>query len=253
MATAIAITGKSGSGKTTLTKLILTTLHNQHPDKSILLIDNDLSAELGYMFGLDIKDTVSDIRSGKYKYKTGLPQNMPKQEFIEWALQDIIVNLYDDIDILLSGFVSSKNCTCFAARQINDALVKLIKTYDIVIFDCEYNLEYLNQFVDFPIDVTLIVSDTSVTSAYSSIKIHTSSMKIAAPGQIGLVLNKVKNRKIPENISRMFIEYDLDILGILPYDKQLEADDNLAKESEILLEAAEELLFRLNLPPFHKN
>lgn len=247
MTSAIAVLGKSGSGKTTVTKAILENLYNLYPTKSILLIDNDLSCELSYTFGMEVPETIQDIKCGKYKYKSKLPDKMEKHEFIEWAFQDIIVNLFDHVDLIVSGQVLAKNCLNIVQEQINDALSKLIKTYDIVIFDCEYDLEYLNQLVEYPIDVSLIVSDTSVSSIYSSAKIKSSSLKFATPGQIGIIINKVKNRKIPENISNILSEYDLDVLGILPYDESM-MNNEISKRSEMVTASVKEVLFRLNMP-----
>ena len=48
------------------------------PEKSILLFDNDLTSELGHSFGLDIRNTIYGIRSGKHEYKTGIPEDMTK-------------------------------------------------------------------------------------------------------------------------------------------------------------------------------
>jgi len=248
MTVTIAVTGKSGSGKTSVTKAILESLHDMHPDKSILLLDTDLTGELGCTFGVDITNNVYDIKMNQYDYKSRLPENMSRQEFIEWALQDIMINMYDEVDILSVGLISSKDCRCYITEKINDALIKLIDMYDIVIFDCEYDLKYLSHLVDYHIDVTLIIADTSCGSVYSAAKIKESSLALAAPGQLGLVLNKVKNRQIPENISNLLEDYEIDILGTLPYDENME-NDCLSKESDILNESARELLFRLNLPP----
>ena len=66
---------------------------------------------------------------------------MSQQEFIEWALQDILIKIYDDVDLIVTGYVSSRECNSFTLDLINEALVRLIKEYDIVIFDCEYDLE----------------------------------------------------------------------------------------------------------------
>ena len=90
MAFKLALTGKSGSGKTTITKAFLEILKEMFPDKSILLFDNDLTGELGHSFGLDIRNTIYGIRSGKHEYKTGIPEDMSKQEYIEWAMEDIV-------------------------------------------------------------------------------------------------------------------------------------------------------------------
>ena len=91
MTITIALTGKSGSGKTTLTKAFVKLFKEIYPEKSILLFDNDLTGELGHTYGLDVRNTIYGIRSGKHEYKTGIPEKMTKQEYIEWALEDIIV------------------------------------------------------------------------------------------------------------------------------------------------------------------
>ena len=153
----LAVTGKSGSGKTTVVKGFLRVFQEYFPEKSILLFDNDLTSELGHSFGLDIRNTIYGIRSGKHEYKTGIPEGMSKQEYVEWAMEDIVVSLDENTDIIVSWFVGSKDCRCPITSQINDAVLKLIERYDIVIFDCEFDLKYLNQLVDTDIDTTLIV------------------------------------------------------------------------------------------------
>ena len=80
MTITIALTGKSGSGKTTLTKAFVKLFKEIYPEKSILLFDNDLTGELGHTYGLDVRNTIYGIRSGKHEYKTGIPEKMTKQE-----------------------------------------------------------------------------------------------------------------------------------------------------------------------------
>ena len=83
MTVKLALIGKSGSGKTTVTKAFLEIFREMFPEKTILLFDNDLTAELGHSFGFDIRNTIYGIRSGKHEYKTGIPDKMTKQEYIE--------------------------------------------------------------------------------------------------------------------------------------------------------------------------
>ena len=166
MTTKIAITGKSGSGKTTITKAFLNVLSEKFPEKTFLLIDNDLTGELGHSFGLDIRNTVYGIRSGKHEYKTGIPANMTKQEFVEWALEDILYPLNDNTDILVTWFVGSKDCRCPITGQLNEALNKLIARYDFVLIDCEFDLKYFNQLIDTDIEQTLIVANPTEESAH---------------------------------------------------------------------------------------
>ena len=240
----LAITGKSGSGKTTITKAFLNILKEMFPEKSILLFDNDLTGELGHSFGLDIRNTIYGIRSGKHEYKTGIPKNMSKQEFIEWAMEDIVVSLEENIDITVSWFVGSKDCRCPITGQINDAVLKLISRYDIVIFDCEFDLKYLNQLVDIDIDTTIIVANPSEDSAHLAKRIEEFSAKYAAGGQLGVVINKVENNDLT-CVYDLLKKYDLDVLGVIPFDKDI---NPVEKNSLIVQDAIKQFYFRLNLP-----
>jgi CO dehydrogenase maturation factor len=250
MTITIAVTGKSGSGKTTLAKAILNNLRQTYPEKSFLVIDNDLSGEFGHSFGQDVRNTVYGIRSGKHEYKTGIPSRMTRQEYIDWALQEILFPLGENVDLLVTWLVGTKDCRCPITSQLNDALVKLIKQYDIVLFDCEFDLKYLHQLVEYPIDATVIVAESTEEAVHLAVRIKDSSEKYALGGQLGVVLNKVKNGGITEGISILLNKYQLDILGVLPYDKELEGQ-GVKKESEKVGNCIQELLYRLNLPPIN--
>lgn len=246
MAFKLAITGKSGSGKTTITKAFLKVFREYFPEKSILLFDNDLTGELGHSFGLDIRNTIYGIRSGKHEYKTGIPDGMSKQEFVEWAMEDIVVSLDENVDIIVSWFVGSKDCRCPITTQVNDAVLKLIDRYDIVIFDCEFDLKYLNQLVDTDIDTTLIVANPTDESAHLAKRIEEFSSKYAAGNQLGVVINKVDNTNLT-SVYELLKRFDLDVLGVIPVDTDLNKQP-MEKESVIVQDAIKQFYFRLNLP-----
>lgn len=242
----LAITGKSGSGKTTITKAFMHIFQEMFPEKSILLFDNDLSGELGHSFGLDIRNTIYGIRSGKHEYKTGIPEGMTKQEFVEWAMEDIVVEIADNVDLIVSWFVGSKDCRCPITGQINDAVLKLLKRYDIVIFDCEFDLKYLNQLVDTEIDTTLIVANPSEESAYLAKRIEEFSAKYAAGEQLGVVINKVENHDMTA-VYEFLRKFKLDVLGVIPFDEEL-TKHPVEKNSKVVQDAIKQFYFRLNLP-----
>ena len=246
MTTTIAITGKSGSGKTTITRAFLAVIKEKYPDKSILLFDNDLAGELGHTFGLDIRNTIYGIRSGKHEYRTGIPQQMTKQEYVEWAIEDIVIPIEDNVDIIVSWFTGSKDCRCPITGQLNDALQKLIERYDFVIFDCEFDLKYLNQLVDTNIDLALVVANPTIESIKLAKRIDEYSAKYAAGGQMGIVINKAGAEDLSEVYS-LAKEADMEILGSVPFDSEL-AKGSITRESEFVKEAVKNLYFRLNLP-----
>lgn len=250
MTVKLAVTGKSGSGKTTVTKAFLRIFQEMFPEKSILLFDNDLTSELGHTFGLDVRNTIYGIRSGKHEYKTGIPEGMSKQEFVEWAMEDIVVPIEDNVDLIVSWFVGSKDCRCPITGQINDAVLKLIDRYDIVIFDCEFDLKYLNQLVDTDIDTTVIVATPNEEGAHLAKRIEEFSAKYSAGNQLGVVINKVENRNIP-SVYELLKKYDLDVLGVIPVDENLK-NGSLDRESKIIQDSIKQFYFRLNLPQINK-
>ncbi len=246
MTTTLALIGKSGSGKTTVTKAFLRIFQEYFPDKSILLFDNDLAAELGHSFGKDIRNTIYGIRSGKHEYKTGIPEDMTKQEYIEWALEDIVVTLEENVDIIVSWFVASKDCRCPITKQMNEAVTKFVNQYDFVIFDCEFDLKYLNQLVDVDINTAIIVTNPTEDSIQLAKRIEEFSAKYSAGGQLGVVLNKVENKDMT-NLFDMLKKYELEVLGVIPEDKELK-EHPVERESLVAQDAIKQFYFRLNLP-----
>ena len=246
MTSTIALIGTSGSGKTTLAHAFSRLIRKNFPKASVLLIDNDLSLELSDSFGIKTRNTIYGIKSGKHEYKTGIPDGMSKQEFVEWAMEDIVVSLDDNVDIIVSWFVGSKDCRCPVTKLINDAVIKLISRYDFVIFDCEFDLKYLNQLVDTEIDSTIIVGNPSEESAHLAKRIEEFSSKYAAGNQLGVVVNKVDNNDM-SSVYNLLKKYDLDILGVIPFDSEL-ANNPISRDSKVVQNAIKEFYFRLNLP-----
>lgn len=242
----LAITGKGGSGKTTIVKSFFRIFRELYPEKSILLFDNDLSGELGHSFGLDVRNTIYGIRSGKHEYKTGIPENMSKQEYVEWALEDILVPIEENTDLIVSWFVGSKDCRCPITGQLNYALKKLINRYDIVIFDCEFDLKYLNQLVDTDVDSTLIVATPAEDSVNLARRIQEFSEKYSAGNQLSVVLNKAENDD-RETLYNMLNLYELKVLGVIPFDKELLKNPS-ARDSEVVKDAIRNFYSRINIP-----
>jgi len=209
MTSTVAFIGKSGSGKTTITRGFVKLLRQKFSNASILLVDNDLSLELSESFGIKAKNTIYGIKSGKHEYKTGIPEGMSKQEFIEWALEDIIINIDDNTDIIASWLITPKDCKCIDTKLTRDSLVKIIDRYDFVIFDCEFDLKYLNSLVDYPIDEAIIVSKCDKKDIVLALKIAEWSKKYAPNGQLGVILNKAQNNKLNEATKRKAVLFSL--------------------------------------------
>lgn len=239
MSSTIAFIGKSGSGKTTLAKEFLKLIKKKFPNSSVLVVDNDLTLELSDSFGIKTRNTIYGVKSGKHEYKTGIPEGMTKQEFIEWALEDIIVEIDENVDMVASWFVTPKDCSCPSTKLMRDTLTKFISRYDFVIFDCEYDLKYLNLLTDYKIDEAIIVSKCSKNDIALAAKIAESSRKYVWEGQLGVILNKVEKDKLSQAAS-MLNSFELNLLG---YIEKYEDINN-----QQMLDVLELIYTRMNLP-----
>lgn len=241
MTSAISVIGKSGSGKTTVVKALCDIIREFFPKKTILLVDNDLTEELAGKFGLQqINNTIYGIRSGKHEYNTGIPSKMTKQEYIEWALEDILVEVEENVDIIVSHLVASKDCRCPITHQMSEAVLKLIDRYDFVIFDCEYDLKYLVQLADYPIDTTILITKPDMASLHLASTIFERNKKYASSGQFGVILNKANEKelnKAMENAS----SFNLNTLAVI---KDYGKEPDIGEIKDIL----KNLYLRLNLP-----
>ena len=239
MTSTIAFLGKSGSGKTTFSKAFLNILKRNFKNSSILLVDNDLSMELSDSFGIKTRNTLYGIKSGKHEYKTGIPAGMSKQEYIEWAIEDIIVSIDENVDMIASWLVTPKDCKCPSTKLTRDALIKLIERYDFVIFDCEYDLKYLNSLVDYPIDESIIVSLCDKNSVSLASKIADFSKKYATDGRLEVILNKSKKENVNSSVE-LLNSLELDLLGVI---EEFDEDETDKIEAKL-----ENLYHRMNLP-----
>ena len=237
MTSTIAFIGKSGSGKTTLTRAFLKLLQKNFKDKTILLIDNDLTLELSDSFGIKTKNTIYGVKSGKHEYKTGIPEGMTKQEYIDWALEDIVLSVDENVDIIASWFVTPKDCHCPSTKLMRDSVTKLIERYDFVLIDCEYDLKYLNLLTDCMIDVALIISKADKNNIALASKISEGSKKYVSNGQMGVILNAVEDDNVPMDL---IDSLELDLIGCIG---KFDTVDN-----EDITNILEVLYTRMNLP-----
>lgn len=241
MTSTIALIGKSGSGKTTLARAFLKLIRKNFPSSTVLMVDNDLTLELSDSFGIKTKNTIYGVKSGKHEYKTGIPEGLSKQEYIEWALEDIIVEVDENTDMIASWFVTPKDCKCPSTKLTRDSIAKLIERYDFVIFDCEYDLKYLNLLVDYEIDEAIIVSRTDREAVALASKIADASRKYAPNGQLGVILNKVKKEELFE-ATELLKAFELDLVGCI---------ENYENTNDII-NPLEALYTRLNLPQIER-
>ncbi|MEW5819193.1 MAG: AAA family ATPase [Cyanobacteriota bacterium] len=254
MSITIAITGKGGTGKTIIVSVLLKLLSEKYSEASILAIDANLNSDLGRYLGVKLNGTLFDIRTGKHKYSYDVPKNISKQEYTDICIEDIISPFNEKVDVIASGHAISLECTCYTAKIIRERMKNLSDNYDIVVIDCADDIGYLKNIINTDIDAIIILADSSRSAITSAARLKYSARDMLLPEQTTLLLNKIRQRSLPDAISALIDKFDLEIVGIIPYDENLREYEyagksifNLDSNSPVP-QSLEQTLYRLNLP-----
>ncbi len=213
----IAIAGKGGVGKTTFTALMLRYLSKNRPGKTILAVDADPNANLNEALGLEVENSISSILEDTKK-PNAVPTGMTKEVFIEFKLQDALVETTKAIDLLVMGNPQKAGCYCYPNDLLRKHLEKLRSNYDYVAVDNEAGLEHLSRRIISEVDMLLIISDASARSIRSAARVHEIAKAVGLDVKdLYLVVTKVQGNEI-EELSGEIEKTGLKLLGTVPLD-----------------------------------
>jgi len=221
----VAITGKGGSGKTMLTAILTRILANEKVPR-ILAIDADSSVNLPYALGVEIRETVSEIRQRLIEEpgaKAAVRDRHIRDvmaEAIEWG---------EGFDMLVMGRPEGPGCYCGINDLLRYGIDSLSGEYDVVLIDCEAGPEQVNRRVVNGVDVLVIVTDASVRGIRVARSIMEVVQRDASMKQTrtGLVINRSKGDDTV--IRESAAEWGLDILGSVPEDEMVTEYDSVGR------------------------
>src|SRR3972149_1975936 len=111
MSELIAVAGKGGTGKTTFCALTVRHLIKKSLGP-VLAIDADANLNLNEVLGIDIKQTVGEVRDDLLQNMGMLPAGMSKDAWIELQLQESMVET-KDFDLVAMGRPEGTGCYCY--------------------------------------------------------------------------------------------------------------------------------------------
>ncbi len=205
----IAVAGKGGSGKTSVASLIIRYLKNN--DKvPILAVDADSNANLGESLGLSIKQTVGSIIASFNKEKINIPAGMTKGAYLEYKLNEIIVES-KGFDLITMGRGEGPDCYCYPNEVLRMFIDTMTDNYAYTVMDNEAGMEHLSRRTTQNIDALLIISDHSVKGVRTVGRIRdlVSELKLVVRRQF-VIINFA-----PTDVDPLIIK-ELDKLGIEP-------------------------------------
>ena len=221
--TTIALAGKGGTGKTTIAALLIRYLIEER-NGSILAIDADPSSNLNLVLGMDVEQTVGDIREGMLDLVQSssalagsMPGGMSKQEYLDYQIQMALVE-DERVDLLAMGRPEGPGCYCAANQMLRVILDRIAANYGYVVMDNEAGMEHLSRRTTRDVDVLLLVTDPTQRGLIAAQRMREMVPELdIGVGQVYLVVNRLRG-KMPEPLAQAVERTGLELLGTVPED-----------------------------------
>ena len=229
MTYSIALAGKGGTGKTTMAGMLVKYLVEKGRTP-ILAVDADANANLNEVLGLQVDETLGDARE---QMKTGASNGMTKDMFIDMKLQQAVVEA-DGFDLIVMGRPEGAGCYCAANTLLTQSLEKLIKNYTSIVMDNEAGMEHMSRLTTNNFNVLLVVSDPTRRGLQAASRIVELADKLSLNiGRKMVMVNRFKEEQAGA-LDQALSEYNLDFVGTVPEDTDLQAFDLQGKPTVLL-------------------
>ena len=245
----IALTGKGGVGKTSLSASFVRILTEKKPEARILAIDADPAIGLSVALGVEVTETLDEIRRRIAEDVTG------KLKDTENILAEARFRLFDAMKetdgfaFLAIGRPESAGCYCAINTYLRQVIGLLVNDFDYVVIDGEAGIEQINRRVLEKVTHLVCVSDQS-RKGLSIIKtIKEVSDRLVMYDEIGLIVNRAPMPdRIPESE-----ELGVPVLSVIPQDNGMTENDIEGRRilerpaDSPILKGAEEALYKMHI------
>ncbi len=248
-AAVIALTGKGGVGKTSLSAAIVRVLTQAHPEAKILAIDADPAIGLSVALGVEVKETLDEIRLRVAKDVTEGLQDT--QDILAEAKFRIFEAMQEQkgFAFLAIGRPEAAGCYCAINTYLRQVISLLVNEFDYVVIDGEAGIEQINRRVMEKVTHLLCVSDQSKKGIQIISTIKQVSDTLVAADWVGAVLNRVL---LPERITEEEIG-GVPLIAVIPPDPAHAENDIEGRsvfelpEDSVILTGAREILGKMDL------
>ena len=217
----IALAGKGGVGKTSLSAAIVRLLTEKRPDAKILAIDADPAVGLSVALGVNVTETLDQIRKRVAEDVTG------KLKDTQDILAEAKFRLYDAMAeqrgfaFLAIGRPEAAGCYCAINTYLKKVIEMLVDDFDYVVIDGEAGIEQINRRVLEKVTHLVCVSDQSQKGLKIIGTIRDVAGELVMYDEIGLIVNRAL---FPERIESDEIE-GVKIVSVIPQDDAMTEND----------------------------
>jgi CO dehydrogenase maturation factor len=216
MGKTIAVSGKGGVGKSTFAALLTRALS----EKSVVLaVDADPNSSLDAMLGVEVGQTIGDLREDMLKNVGDMSPAMSKQDFVDYNLKMSMVE-GDKFDLITMGRQEGPGCYCYINNILRTYLDTLAGNYDYVVIDNEAGMEHLSRRTTRDVDMMFILTDPTKHGVVTAgrIKEMSESLDLKVKDRC-LIISRIG--EIPEILDPVINEAGFDCKEVIPQDEKI--------------------------------
>ena len=250
--TILAVAGKGGVGKTSLSAAFVRLLSEAYPDRRILAIDADPAVGLAWALGVEVRETLDDIRKS---IVSSVEDGAPRQaiELLGEARFRILDTMVEErkFAFLAIGRPESAGCYCTVNAYLKEVITLLAGDFDYVVIDGEAGVEQINRRVMEQVTHLVLVTDPSRRGIQVAETIRRVAEELVMYRRCGVVVNRLED---PETAGRMDLG-GLEPLAMIPADRAQAGNDVLGKSvfdlppGAVILRGAAACLGKLGILP----
>ena len=241
----IAVAGKGGVGKTSISSAFVRLLTETYPDARILAIDADPAVGLSTALGVEVTETLDDIRKSIVR---SVENGAPKEaiELLSEARYRIFDTMVEKLkfSFLAIGRPETAGCYCKVNAYLKEVINLLSHDFDYVVIDGEAGIEQINRRVMEKVTHLLLITDPSRKGTQVIDTIKKVADELVMYDRCGAIVNRVTD---PELVPYIHVR-GTKILSIIGADNAHAAADiqgrsvfDLPEDSPIMRGAKEAL------------
>lgn len=246
----IAVAGKGGVGKTSISAAFVRLLTEVYPDKRILAIDADPAVGLSTALGVEVEETLDDIRKS---IVSSVEDGAPREaiELLSEARYRIFDTMVEQqhFSFLAIGRPESAGCYCKVNAYLKEVINLLAGDFDYVVIDGEAGIEQINRRVMEKVTHLVLITDPSRKGTQVIETIRRVADELVMYDRCGAIVNRVDD---PAMLPYIHID-GTEVLSFIPSDGAHAANDIQGRsvfalpENAPVLKGAREALEKLEI------
>jgi len=214
------IGGKGGVGKTAVSAIITKLLVMNK--KNFLVIDADPATSLAFALGEKPAKTIGDLREKIIEIPS--EKRRIKDRPVKAIVQELIIKSNRGFNLLVMGRAEGPGCFCSLNELLRYGIESLCKDFNVTLIDCEAGIEQVNRRAIHKIDKLILVTDTSIRGFETAYRVMEIASKYNAEKTLKsyLIVNRVKNGQKKEHLQDLAKEFNINIIGFVPEDINIE-------------------------------